>query len=612
MKRAEAQQTSSALVASLGIGFDRAPIALLAVDSEGRVVATNEAARRALESDAGLLPGVAPGEIVRCINHREDPEGCGSGSLCGCCSVRQAVRDTIETGASRGPFEVAFPSDDADARLLRIATSAIQIDRRGLALVSVEDVGEKEHTLGQLARDVVDNVPSGVLIYEYRAPDSLRLRGGNRAAERLTGVDPSALAGREFDEIWPEARAGGLTEALLEVMRTGKPYETDAFDYADSRLAGSFLIRAFRLPSDRLAVAFENRTAQRETSKALAESAAMLRALVESTDSMIVFLDTAQRVCLFNAAYAEHMRVAHGVEVLPGLPVQECYEGEELRFWTRSNARALAGEHVREAHVEQVGDQMRTMGTGIHPILREGRVIGVSHFTRDITDSLRAADRLQELTRRLVVVQEEERRRLSRELHDEIGQVLTAVKMSLQRLQRSEQRGALWDRLEENVGHVNRAIGDIRRLCLALRPPLLDEVGLASALRDLAGRVARDGGLEIQVDVDGLPPRLPTGLEVAVFRVAQEALTNVLRHAHARHAWLSAGINDRGVDLAIRDDGRGFDARGSGSRSVGLGLGNMRERAELLGGGLNVESRPGAGTEVTVWLPLSERGGGTT
>jgi len=216
-------------------------------------------------------------------------------------------------------------------------------------------------------------------------------------------------------------------------------------------------------------------------------------------------------------------------------------------------------------------------------------------------------ERLQLLSRQLLTAQETERRRLSRELHDEIGQVLTAVKLNLQTLERSADGPARSARLQESMAVVERAVQQVRNLSLDLRPSLLDDLGLVAALRWYLDRQAARAGHQVQLVAD--PPNLqvPADLGTACFRVVQEALTNVARHAKAKKVCVELHQRNGEVQLTVRDDGAGFDVSAAyrrAARGASLGLLGMQERASLVGGRLDVSSTPSQGTLIRASFPL--------
>jgi signal transduction histidine kinase len=259
------------------------------------------------------------------------------------------------------------------------------------------------------------------------------------------------------------------------------------------------------------------------------------------------------------------------------------------------------------------------------PLVVRGRAIGVvvahdklgqtSTFTDDdlrLAESLTArasiaVDLSQRVTRdalsRVVEAQELERTRLARELHDETGQALTSILLGLKSLEERvdtvEGRAAVAEMRELVVS----TLQDVRRLAVELRPSALDDFGLVSALERLRDSVTEKSGIEVDVQSQLRLERLPQAIETALFRIVQEALTNVVKHAMASRVTVLLTQKGNAVRLIVQDDGRGFDTRDV--RDGGLGLIGMRERVSLLGGRMSVESTRGAGTMLTAEVPLS-------
>ena len=241
-----------------------------------------------------------------------------------------------------------------------------------------------------------------------------------------------------------------------------------------------------------------------------------------------------------------------------------------------------------------------------------GRVVQCN--LRNITKRRRAEDKLkkysrelQVLSRRLVEVQETERRHIALELHDEVGQALTVAELNLQAMLQMPGTEALSPRLKESLEVVERVLEQVHDLALNLRPSMLDDLGLEPALLWLTNRQAELTGLQAEVHADTLEQRLDPIIETECFRVAQEALTNVVRHAQARGVTVELRQVEGQLHLRVRDDGVGFDvatAREKAMSGTSLGLLSMEERAALAGGGLEFTSAPGQGTEVHAWFPL--------
>jgi signal transduction histidine kinase len=215
--------------------------------------------------------------------------------------------------------------------------------------------------------------------------------------------------------------------------------------------------------------------------------------------------------------------------------------------------------------------------------------------------------KLQVLSRRLVAAQETERRNLARELHDEIGQALTVAQLNLQALLQSPGSKTWIPRLKESLEVIGRVLEQVHDISLNLRPSMLDDLGLAPALRWLTGRQAALIGLQAAFRADYLEQRLDPAIETECFRVAQGALTNVVRHAQAKTVSVELRRQAGQLHLRVSDDGIGFDVAAVREQAVlgaSLGLLSMEERAALAGGELEFTSRLGHGTEVHAWFPL--------
>jgi PAS domain S-box-containing protein len=232
---------------------------------------------------------------------------------------------------------------------------------------------------------------------------------------------------------------------------------------------------------------------------------------------------------------------------------------------------------------------------------------------QDITERKRAAVQLEEanrqlriLSRQLFHIQEEERRHLARELHDEIGQTLTAAKINLKIIAPDVPAGCI-GRLKDSIQLLDLLLKQVRELSLDLRPPLLDELGLVPTLRWLVDQQAQRAGLRVAftTNVDGL--EIDPDVQTACFRVAQEAITNIIRHSGGKNVAVELRREVGRLWLSVRDDGAGFDPaviQDGVHHHSSLGLVSMKERALLVRGGLEVQSAPGQGTEIRAWFPL--------
>jgi signal transduction histidine kinase len=217
-----------------------------------------------------------------------------------------------------------------------------------------------------------------------------------------------------------------------------------------------------------------------------------------------------------------------------------------------------------------------------------------------LSDLRHAYERLAILHDRLDAAKEEERRFVATELHDELGQILTVVKIRLRM-----PPGPTGGGTDETVALVDQAIERVRKISRDLRPPLLDEVGLEPALRAYVEAQAALSGMPIAIETsEAAAERLPPGLEIACFRIVQESLTNALRHGRASRIEVRVNRGPSAIQLEIADDGKGFETGKLGEIAGHLGVIGMQERVRARGGTFRITSAPGAGTRVEVELPI--------
>ncbi len=340
-----------------------------------------------------------------------------------------------------------------------------------------------------------------------------------------------------------------------------------------------------------------------------------LRSVMESTADGLLVVDRNGRVIIQNGRFGEMWRI----------PSKLLASGDDNTLLAHvvgqlSDPEAfLAKVHDLYGTDAEDMDDLRFKDGRVferfsRPLVLQGTVMGRVWSFRDVTERKQAeakrkeySRKLQVLSRRLVEAQETERRNIARELHDEIGQALTVMQLNLQAMLQSPSADALTPRLNESLKVVERVLEQVQDISLDLRPSILDDLGLEPALRWYTDRQAALVELKVEFHADRLEQRLDSVIETECFRVAQEALTNVVRHAQAKVVTVELRKEDSQLHLCVRDDGIGFDVatiREKAVRGASLGLLSMEERAVLAGGRLEFNSVPGRGTEVHAWFPL--------
>jgi PAS domain S-box-containing protein len=298
----------------------------------------------------------------------------------------------------------------------------------------------------------------------------------------------------------------------------------------------------------------------------------------------------------------------HARESIVGRPVAELMPAESRGAHRAGLARYMAtGEHrILGRRIEVTA--IRADGSEFPAELTVAPVEGKEPplFTaslRDITERVRAEEERRRLLAELVRVQEDERRRIATEIHDDPVQAMTAVEMRLESLRRRIGSGEERRTVEQLGASVSAAIGRLRRLLVELRPARLDREGLGSALQALLDRLRADTGSDANLE-DRTLVEVPPDTGTVLYRIAQEAVTNIRKHAHAREVRVTLAERDGGILLRVRDDGQGFDPQRQAVETPGhLGLVSMRERAELAGGKFRITSTLGTGTTVEAWVP---------
>jgi len=349
-----------------------------------------------------------------------------------------------------------------------------------------------------------------------------------------------------------------------------------------------------------------------------------LAGIIRSSMEAIITVDAGQHVVLFNPM----------AERLFGWTAEEAI-GRPLSDFIPARFRSAHEAHVRRFGVTGVSERQMGQQRTLHALRRDGSEFPieasisqtVDHegklFTvmlRDTTERVRAEEalrrsreELQQLSDSILAAREEEKRRIARELHDDLGQRLSALKMDMAMLGTDVKEGRpveeVLEEIESMNGVIDETVASVRRIASDLRPALLDELGMLPAIEWLANDFAGRYGLA--VTVEGEDAEVPEQTAIAVFRIAQEALNNVVRHAQARAVRIHLGCEDGQIDLQVQDDGVGWtgldrqaiaNANGN-ARRHSLGLLGIRERTRLLGGSVVIDTAPGRGFRLHVRIP---------
>jgi len=354
------------------------------------------------------------------------------------------------------------------------------------------------------------------------------------------------------------------------------------------------------------------------TRSALGDAQARLAAIVDSAMDAVITVDEEQKIVLFNRA-AEQVFRARREQVL-GSPLER-FLPPRFRAAHRGHLEAFGSTGVTSRRMGDVTTLWALRGDSDEEFPIEASISQVSengrrYYTvilRDITLRKRAEDEikrsqheLRELSARVLEAREDEKTRIARELHDELGQLLTALKMDLTWLaERLTHDRSLAAKAQEMSAMLDQTVTSTRRISADLRPLMLDDLGLADAAGWLVGDFAKRSGIgcEFQLSGEAELENVSKTVATAVYRALQESLTNIARHSGAKQAWVILGAGDGMVHVEIEDDGRGI-AAGDLGKLRSLGLKGMRERVAYLGGALEISRAPRGGTRLSLRVPL--------
>jgi PAS domain S-box-containing protein len=346
-------------------------------------------------------------------------------------------------------------------------------------------------------------------------------------------------------------------------------------------------------------------TERKQAEAALTASEARYRTIFAASPDFLYLTDSEGKLLDANPALLEwqglsleELQQRHFLNFLAGDNREEVVQA----FATLQRGQTVRGLTVRARN--QRGEKKEFEVNAIPLPEQDGSMIVLS-IARDFTDRRRAEAALATLSRQVLEAQEAERRRLAYELHDELGHGLTTLKLMLQ--VKEKLPPAVARRLQDSLTLVDALVQQVRTLSLDLRPQMLDELGLVATLHWYVQHQAQQMEAVIHFAADALEPRPYPAIETACFRVVQEALTNVVRHAQARHVWVEVHQHEQVLSLRIRDDGVGFDVPATlehARQGASFGILGMAERLRLIGGHLEIHSTPGDGTVISAHIPL--------
>lgn len=560
-------------------------------------------------------------------------------------TIEQYETQTEELKASNEELQAMNEELRSTAEELETSKEELQSVNEELTTVN-QELKVKIEELSQ-ANDDFRNLMNSTDIGTVFLDRALRLKLFTPRTCDIFNLIPSDL-GRPLSDLYGQIVADDLAASLERVLDTLQPVQREIQTHAGHWYLMNIL--PYRTGEDRIdgvIATFLDITALKEAERQLRGSEERLRLLIESvTDYSIIIQDVDGRIEVWNPGaermfgYTAEEAIGQSIEII--FTPEDRAQGAHIVEMTTAREQGCANDerwHVRK-------DGTRFYVSGVLTLLRDGSLMGYAKIARDLTESKRTEEELRlaheelerrvaertlelaeanealsienaerrriekarlQLLRQLVRVQDDERRRIARDIHDHLGQQSTALRLKLEAL---KTQCARYEELCEPIEQTQRAAasldGDIDFLAWELRPAALDDLGLAAALRNFVKEWSKHYDIPADFHSTGMDKERPSPeVEINLYRIAQEALNNTYKHAQASRVDVLLERRDQSVVLIIEDHGVGFDPNEREQTDKGLGLLGMGERAALVGGTLEIESAPNQGTTVFARVPLS-------
>ena len=534
-------------------------------------------------------------------------------------ALEEALKKAAETGEPHDLESLFIPSGSKDKIWVRSLGRAVisggKIVKLAGTFQNIDKYKRAEEALReseQFNREVIANVQEGVAVYDRE----FRYQLWNRFMEELTGVPASQVLGKHAFDLFPHLREQKLDlmirRALAgEIVDTpDTPFRvptTGKFGWVSNTYGPHFGARGEIIG---VIGTIRDITERRRTEEALRDSEKQSRTLFESAnDAILIFepeneiiLDANKKACEAYGFSKEQLVGTSLKKLTKDVPRGERQIAEILRDGSYLNFETV--------HSNKDGSPIDILASS--SVIDHGGQRAILAILRDITERKRTEEALRNLSGRLLRLQDEERRRIARELHDTTAQSLAGLAINLSVVKDSAPNLSLRASacLSESLELAEQCSREIRTLSYLLHPPLVDEAGLAPALQWYTAGFAQRSGIEVHEDVSPEFGRLPSDLELTLYRIVQEALTNVHRHSGSKTARIWLQRRPKEIVLTVADEGHGFPSAALGiagpeGADIGVGIPGMRERLRQLGGRLHIQTGS-PGTTLTAILPLGQ------
>jgi len=603
--------------------FDHTPVVTVIVDQELRVRKANLAAMALSSRSEEEMAGRRCGEALGCLHALDDSNGCNFGLLCKTCKICLAVLETLQSGKVNHEIEATLMiAHEKGPRELHLLVSTAPILGYDMVCVCLNDITERMKTetalreseekyrklfemesdaiilLDAETRQVIDINDAASSLYGYSREEFLKLTHHNITAE-------------------PEKSDASIRKTLEgELIRIPVRYhkKKDGTIFPAEISVNTFTLKNRKV----LCGIIRDITELVQKEKVLRESEAQKAALLNASIDMIRYVDSDMKIIWANKTAIDACGMAY--EDLIGKTCYQLFVGRNTPCEGCPTLNSKKTGRIEKAVIRQ--PKTRTIKgesyweTYCVPLKNEaGKSERFIQISRNITEQVRAKERIQDLTHDLMNAQESERQMISRELHDRVAQDLAVVKINCDMI--LNQHPAIHPEISLKISEMTKTLAGsikaVRDLSYDLRPPVLDEMGLVQTLFQYCHDFSKSNGIDVEFSDAGMKGlRLDFDTEINLYRLVQESLTNVKKHADANHVTIKLVTASPNIILRIEDNGKGFDVQerlANITKEKRMGIRSIEERVKLLQGEMVLQSKPKQGTKISIKFPYKDRKG---
>ncbi len=445
--------------------------------------------------------------------------------------------------------------------------------------------------------------------------------GWNPGAEKLYGYKSKAIIGKSISIIIPSKRKDEFLKIIRNIRKEKKTYHIETERIDKNKVIKNVSTTLIPIKNERgklvgITSITRDITQRIKLLKDLNESEKRYKSLIEQQFDGVALVDKSGNMLIWNSRLIEQLRFSK--KEIEKLNINKVIPDEVKKIMTPKN---ISKNMYKSFHISS--NIMRKSGS-LFPSEISIRILEnkmVMLIFRDISER-RNAEEMQEklinklvaaqnilknLSKQMIQVQETERRNIARELHDEIGQTLTAIKIDLINILTSITSLEVREKLKDTVKLVENILNNVREMSLILRPSILDDLGLIPAVRWTLDRQTQRANINAKLTTSEIDKKLPHELEITCFRIIQEAVTNIIKHSQAENMSVEIYVKQKELHLIISDDGIGFDVNSARENAIGgysIGILGMQERAELVGGWVDIWSKSKEGTRIHAIFPF--------